>query len=84
MSDKEIFRGDRSEVAEMVTRYAERFEAAGYAFRGMDSSRKSIEPYVLTVWTKGDWLIRIKQFRTWCEVAAFDGEGYLCPLHEAL
>jgi hypothetical protein len=74
ISDIETFEGEPYDLSD-------RIEGAGYTCRGMDFTRPG---YSLTVFERGPWLVRIKKFATTYEVAAFNQEGFLCPLEEAL
>lgn len=82
---KKIY-GSKMEIIEQLRPINKRLEEAGYDYRGMETRRFGGRAFLLAVWTKGDWLVRIKHYprEEMAEIAAFDGEGFLCPLEKAL
>ena len=85
LDDLQKFSGSRLEIIEQLRPTYERLEEAGYEYRGAETRHVGTEGYVLLVWTRGDWLVRVKHFeRGEAELAAFNDEGFLCPLEDAL
>lgn len=60
----------------------ERIAAAGFQCMGLDFTRS--DDWYLVVFKRGPWVIRIRQFADRFSVAAFDQQGFSCPLVEAL
>jgi hypothetical protein len=86
ISDIKKVHGTRAEVLEQLRPIHARLEEVGYEYRGAETRGIGGEDYLLTVWTRGDWLVRVKHFeeREMAEIAAFDKDGFLCPLDKAL
>lgn len=85
ISDIEQIYGEKLEILEQLRPMYDRLEKAGYEFRGSEQRKQGIEFFTLTVWTRDDWLVRVKHFqdRGMAEIAAFNDEGFLCPLESA-
>lgn len=85
ISDLEKIYGDKLEIIEQLRPIYDSLEKAGYEFRGSEERKQGTEIFTLTVWTMDDWLVRVKHFqeRGMAEIAAFDSDGFLCPLEKA-
>lgn len=85
LDDLQTFTGSRLEIIEQLRPTYRRLEEVGYEYRGAETRRSGAENYVLLVWTRGDWLVRVKHYeRGEAELAAFNDDGFLCPLEDAL
>jgi hypothetical protein len=84
IDDIENVTGTREEVRKRFGEVWEEAEKAGFQWRGNSIRTLGGQQYTLEVFTRGDWLISIKLFPESCRIAAFDEDGFLCPLQEAL